>query len=111
MKYLEDMEEKYGFNDGSMIPEEAWEFRTLYVQAFNKVAELKGFSVRMEEWNRAGIHNTCLVSYTNPNQQEQYAICSILNDMNIDEFVITKSNVDPRWSDELERTVKEGDEQ
>src|SRR5271169_1653102 len=61
MRYFESMRDKYGFNDGSAIPDDAAECRWIYIKVINKLAEREGSEYRAYAYNRSGCHNWCLI--------------------------------------------------
>lgn len=63
MRFWEDMLTKYGFNDGSAIPNGVEAYRTVYIRAVNRLAEQLDSQVRVVAFNRAGVHNFCLVLF------------------------------------------------
>ncbi len=65
MRYWDDMRTKYGFNDGGAVPDGAEVYRTVYIRAVNKLAEQLNSSVRASAYDRAGVHNWCLILFYN----------------------------------------------
>lgn len=65
MRYWDDMRTKYGFNDGGAVPDGAEVYRTVYIRAVNKLAEQLNSSVRATAYDRAGVHNWCLILFYN----------------------------------------------
>lgn len=63
MRYWEEMQSKWGFNDGEAIPEGVEYYRTVYIRAINRLAEQLGSQVRAVAFNRSGVHNFCLVLF------------------------------------------------
>ena len=61
MRFWEDMQSKWGFNDGDAIPEGVEAYRTVYIQAVNHLAEQLNSQVRTVAYNRFGMHNFCLI--------------------------------------------------
>lgn len=61
MRYFDDMMDKYGFNDGSSVPDDVQEARDLYMVAINNLCEKRGSNTRVVGWNRAGLHNWCFI--------------------------------------------------
>lgn len=60
MIYFNEMNNKYGFADGSAIPREALECRTVYVRVLNVLLERLGSACRILPFDRGGCHNWCL---------------------------------------------------
>ena len=65
MRYWEEMQSKWGFNDGEAIPEGVEHYRTVYIRAVNRLAEQLNSQVRAVAYNRCGLHNFCLVLFHN----------------------------------------------
>lgn len=65
MRYWDDMRTKYGFNDGGAVPDGAEVYRAVYIRAVNKLAEQLNSSVRAAAYDRAGVHNWCLILFYN----------------------------------------------
>ena len=63
MRYWDDMRTKYGFNDGGAVPDGAEVYRAVYIRAVNKLAEQLGSGVRATAYDRAGVHNWCLILF------------------------------------------------
>lgn len=62
MGYYDEMRTKYGFQDGEMVPPDAWAARRVLVEAIN--AYLGPDSpVEAYEYDRPGVHNWCLILY------------------------------------------------
>lgn len=61
MMYFEEMETKWGFNDGNSVPDGATVYRKVYVLALNKLLEKHNSNVRVVAYNRDGVHNFCLI--------------------------------------------------
>ena len=61
MRYFEDMLDKYGFGDGSSQPVGIEEFRTCYVRALNVFLAKTKSKFRVAAYNRAGMHNGCMI--------------------------------------------------
>lgn len=63
MRYWDEMRTKYGFNDGGAVPDGAEVYRTVYIRAVNQLAEQLNSSVRAVAYDRAGVHNWCLILF------------------------------------------------
>lgn len=61
MRFWEDMQSKYGFSDGEAMPDGIEVYRDVYIRAVNQLAEQLGSGVRVVAFNRAGVHNWCLI--------------------------------------------------
>jgi len=62
--YYLEMRNKYGFNDGELVPAEAEVVRSILVEAINAYLGPKS-KVEAYEYDRPGIHNPCLIMYRN----------------------------------------------
>lgn len=67
MRYWDDMRTKYGFNDGGAVPDGAEVYRSVYIRAVNRLAEQLSSSVRATAYDRAGVHNWCLILFYSAN--------------------------------------------
>ncbi|MCC6615307.1 MAG: hypothetical protein IT320_17665 [Anaerolineae bacterium] len=67
MRYWDDMRTKYGFNDGGAVPDGAEVYRTIYIRAVNQLAEQLGSGVCAAAYDRAGVHNWCLILFYDVN--------------------------------------------
>lgn len=63
MRYWDDMRTKYGFNDGGAVPDGAEVYRAVYIRVVNQLAEKLGSGVRATAYDRAGVHNWCLILF------------------------------------------------
>lgn len=61
MQYWSQMNDKYGFEDGSAYPEGIEIYREVYCKTLNRLAESNGSRVRVVPFDRSGCHNYCLV--------------------------------------------------
>ena len=61
MRFWEDMQSKYGFSDGEAMPDGIDVYREVYIRAVNQLAEQLNSSARVVAFNRAGVHNWCLI--------------------------------------------------
>ncbi|MBI1281309.1 MAG: hypothetical protein GC179_24495 [Anaerolineaceae bacterium] len=61
MRFWEDMQSKYGFSDGEAMPDGIEVYREVYIRAVNQLAEQLNSGVRVVAFNRAGVHNWCLI--------------------------------------------------
>jgi hypothetical protein len=57
------MRTKYGFNDGGAVPDGAEVYRAVYIRAVNQLAEQLNSNVRAVAYDRAGVHNWCLILF------------------------------------------------
>jgi hypothetical protein len=67
MRYWDDMRTKYGFNDGGAVPDGAEVYRAVYIRAVNQLAEQLSSRVRATAYDRAGVHNWCLILFYDVN--------------------------------------------
>lgn len=103
MKYYSEMREKGGFDDGETVPDEAWEYRKIYVQALNEVAKARGSKVEAYEYNRPGCHNPCMILFRNaedddrgPDDIMQEIIDSFSYDNDLDACIVVKVTTDKK---------------
>ena len=61
MKYWEDFQTKFGFNDGVGVPPDAKACRYVYVMAINSLAKRNKSKVRLIAYDRPGMHNCYLI--------------------------------------------------
>ena len=61
MQYWNEMNEKYGFDDGAAIPPDAFACRGVYLRAVNTLATKHGSACRVVAYDRPGVHNCCIV--------------------------------------------------
>ena len=59
--YWDEFISKYGFGDGDHLPPDCWETRTAMVRLINAAAEQLGSDRRVAEYDRPGMHNSCMV--------------------------------------------------
>lgn len=60
MKYFEEMNSKYGFNDGYSVPPDAYKCREVYCITLNKLLEKNDSICRIIPFDRPGLHNGCM---------------------------------------------------
>jgi hypothetical protein len=70
MMYFDEMRTKYGFGDGSAVPQGADKYREVYVKALNVFAEQFNSEVRAYPFDRGGAHNYCLILFRDKNSTE-----------------------------------------
>lgn len=63
MNYWDEMRTKWGFNDGSSYPPDVEQAREVYIKAVNFFAEKLGSGLRAYAYDRAGVHNYCLIMF------------------------------------------------
>ena len=112
MKYFEEMQDKYGFQDGGAVPPDAWKCRHVYVAAINKLAEKYGSAVRAVAYDRGGMHNSCMILFAGTDQAQRFVAKEIgdfdevmldiamheavddANGFDLDEYIIVEVRVD-----------------
>lgn len=57
----DDFQSKYGFNEGAATEARDWRVRDILCGLLNARAEMKTAGVRAIAYDRAGMHNACLV--------------------------------------------------
>jgi hypothetical protein len=60
MRFWDEMNTKYGFEDGCATPDGIEQYRAVYVEAMNKLLEKHGSECRVIAFNRGGGHNSVL---------------------------------------------------
>lgn len=63
MRFWNDMQSKYGFGDGDAVPDGVAVYRAVYIRTVNTLAAQLGSAVRATAYDRAGVHNWCLVLF------------------------------------------------
>lgn len=114
MKYFQEMDTKWGFEDGNCVPPDAEKCREVYIKVLNKLLEKNGSDCRIIEFDRPGVHNWCLwlrVWKENLNSHEEHPVDDAwtksvdeANEMGLDEFVETECFI---REEELETFLKE----
>ena len=62
MKFWDDMQTKFGFDDGDSIPGGMTIYRDVYLKVVNELAKRNGSQYRYVPFNRPGCHNYYMVS-------------------------------------------------
>lgn len=57
----EDFTSKWGFNEGASTESRDYEARSLIVAELNEMTAVKAAKIRMVEYDRPGLHNSCLI--------------------------------------------------
>lgn len=57
----EDLTSKWGFNEGASAESRDYEARSLIVAELNEMTGVKAAKIRMVEYDRPGLHNSCLI--------------------------------------------------
>jgi hypothetical protein len=103
LRYWDDMQSKYGFDDGDNEPAHAGEARGLYVRVLNTLLAACGALTRYEAFDRPGMHNSCLIvkSGTEDHEMgcidESYKVQTAIdaaNDMYLDDYIMTQTWID-----------------
>ena len=63
MYYWDEMQDKWGFDDGDAVPFAANIYRQAYIRFINAIAEHLGCTMRIVAYNRPGVHNWCRLTY------------------------------------------------
>ena len=61
MKYWEEYQSKWGFQDGDSVPPDALLLRQVYVGKLNRELLKRKSGVRLLAWDRPGMHNPLLI--------------------------------------------------
>ena len=69
MKYFDELQTKWGFDDGELVPPDAEACRTVYVDALNQIAANLGSELRAYAYNRPGMHNPFLILFRGKDAQ------------------------------------------
>ncbi len=65
-EYYKEMRDKYGFDEGSSVPEGIEKVRKVIIKEVNKqLAETDYKDIELFEHDRAGVHNWCLIGLRN----------------------------------------------
>lgn len=110
MRYFNEMDDKYGFADGTTYPDGVELYRDVYIKVVNKLAEKHGSEFRIVPFDRGGVHNYCLWE-TVPKQwfEEVYLLSQLNNKIwsGVDFSDLPNSN-DPEPSDDaLDAAISE----
>lgn len=71
MLYFEEMDNKYGFNDGESIPFGIEKYRNVYCKVLNKLLAKNNSECRIVPFDRPGFHNWCLWLRISKNDYEK----------------------------------------
>jgi len=117
MKYFDEMQTKWGFDDGELVPPDAEARRTVYVEALNQVAAKLGSEVRAYAYDRPGVHNPFLMVFRGKDAQtdheerepdepmiEAIACCCGLD---LDDLVEVRVTIVPGYREKITQLVKE----
>lgn len=112
MHYFDDMQNKYGFQDGDAVPAQAEMTREVYVRAINALAERNGSQIRVVQVNRSGVHNWCFIDFIRVGEEwtdendvrpddEMIAAIDKAMTLGLDDYVNTVVTIDPSFEDLL----------
>ena len=117
MKYFDEMQTKWGFGDGGLIPPDAEACRTIYVEALNQVAAKLGSDLRAYSFDRPGMHNPLLLLFRRKDAQtdheerepdqpmnEAIACCCGLD---LDDLVEVQVTIDLGYKEKITKMLKE----
>lgn len=71
MNYWNEMNTKYGFDEGMTVPPDAIEVRRVYIGAVNLLAEKRGSNIRVVAYHGWGSKNWCLVLLVTADEYNQ----------------------------------------
>jgi hypothetical protein len=83
MRYWNDMQTKFGFSDGEAVPDGVGIYRAIYIRAVNRLAEQLGSKVRATAYDRAGMHNWCLILFYDTNDLVGLAIDELVQPLDL----------------------------
>ncbi len=119
MKYWDQMQSKYGFEDGDAVPGGIEVYRRAYILAVNALAAAKGSHVRVIPYDRPGCHNWCLVGFVSVDgsdysvdvvkDEAMSAAIERASQLDIDCCVAVSLQLDEKWIDELLKREKTQD--
>jgi len=69
MRYVDEFLDKYGFADGSGEPADAQAVRTACVALLNAIGTRRGSEVKAVEYDRPGVHNSCMIMFADDKGQ------------------------------------------
>ena len=79
MKYLEDMCDKFGFQDGEVVPVGIRSYRDVYVRVLNHLLPQFGSGVRAVAYDRPGMHNSCMILFVSQTFFDPLASADVLS--------------------------------
>lgn len=133
MQFFSEMNTKYGFAEGLSYPPNVTECREVYVRALNAVAESNGSQVRAVAFNRGGTRNSVLIlmvslpffntltpgqvngeedfdtkflPFDEPTDEAWERTVRQCHEMNLDDFVVTTTSIEPEFDKYLEEFKK-----
>jgi hypothetical protein len=117
MKYFDEMQTKWGFGDGGLVPPDTEACRTVYVEALNQIAAKLGSEVRAYAYDRPGAHNPFLILFREKEAQmdheelepdepmiEAIACC---NGLDLDDLVDVQVAIVPNYKERVTKMMKE----
>ena len=117
MKYFDEMQTKWGFGDGGLVPPDAEACRTVYVEALNQFAAKLGSELRAYAYDRPGAHNPFLILFRGKDAQTDHEelepdepmneAIGCCNALDLDDLVEVQVTVDPGYQQKITQMVKE----
>ena len=117
MKYFDEMQTKWGFGDGGLVPPDAEACRTVYVEALNQIAAKLGSELRAYAYDRPGAHNPFLILFRGKDAQtdheelepdepmvEAITCCGVLD---LDDLVEVQVTIVPEYKERITKMMKE----
>jgi hypothetical protein len=118
MRWLDEFQSKYGFNDGESIPNGAEAVREMFIKAINHFATKYGSDYRAFPFERAGSHNYYVLGFAPASDLKeldlsaevtledtddafQRAIARI-DEIELDRYVWIEAHIDESYQDILE---------
>jgi hypothetical protein len=108
MQFWDEMNSKYGFGDGTAIPNEAEMCRAVYVQALNALAEHKKSKVRAVCYNRGGCHNSVLICMVTLKHFKTLTEAQVMGEDDIPEWEDAAEPTDAAWEATVEECQTQG---
>ena len=117
MKYFDEMQTKWGFGDGGLVPPDVEACRTVYVEALNQIAAKLGSELRAYAYDRPGMHNPFLILFRGKDAQTDHEelepdepmneAIGCCNGLDLDDLVEVQVTVDPGYQEKITQMVKE----
>jgi len=117
MKYFDEMQTKWGFGDGGLVPPDAEACRTVYVEALNQIAAKLGSELRAYAYDRPGVHNPFLILFRGKDAQADHEEREPDEPMNeaigcccgldLGDLVEVRVTIVPDYKEQITRMVKE----
>ena len=117
MKYFDEMQTKWGFGDGGLVPPDAEACRTVYVEALNQVAAKLGSELRAYAYDRPGMHNTFLILFRGKDAQTDHEelepdepmneAIGCCNGLDLDDLVEVQVIINAGYQEKITQMAKE----